>query len=220
MIGRGRIQVSLADARVFAADIVGRDPSTDLAVLKMSNPPADVPALEFDDSDALKVGEAVIALGNPLGLSNTVTLGIVSALERPVRSPRVGDASLPGGDVPLVTNAIQTDAAVNPGNSGGALVDAAGQLIGINSATATLGVDNGGPSGSIGLGFAIPSNEARWVAQAHRHRKGRTFLPGVSLENVIVRVNGSAAKPPGSAPSYPVLQQPRPAFVAARRSSL
>jgi putative serine protease PepD len=128
-----------------------------------------------------------MALGNPLGLSHTVTLGIVSALDRPVTTQNRGTTV---GGTPVVTNAIQTDAAVNPGNSGGALVDGHGRLVGINSAIATLGATNGA-SGSIGLGFAIPSNQARWVAQEliDEGRVQHAYL-GVSLENAVVAIDG------------------------------
>lgn len=136
------------------AIIVGRDPLTDLAVLKVDVQNATV--AQIGDSNSLAVGDPVIAIGSPLGLAGTVTTGIVSAKDRPVR--------LQGGgsDTDAVIDAIQTDAAVNPGNSGGALVDASGAVVGINSAIRTLGGDS---SGSIGLGFAIPIDTARSVAE-------------------------------------------------------
>ena len=140
--------------------MVGRDPKTDLAVLKVEKPGLRVAAL--GDSDELAVGDPVIAVGSPLGLAGTVTSGIVSALNRPVRLGGQGGSS--GSDTNAVINAIQTDAPINPGNSGGALVDGAGALVGINSAIATLSSGQG-QSGSIGLGFAIPINEARDIAQ-------------------------------------------------------
>src|SRR4051794_15782098 len=117
----GQIQVALTDARVFDARLVGADPVTDLAVVQMQGAPKDLAALRFGDSEALHVGQPVMALGNPLGLSHTVTLGIVSALDRPVITQ--SESPDQQGGSPVVTNAIQTDAAVNPGNSGGALVD-------------------------------------------------------------------------------------------------
>ena len=169
---------------------MGADPATDLAVVRIQGAPDDLTALEFGDSEAVEVGQPVMALGNPLGLSNTVTVGIVSALDRPVTTQSAGvTPSDPA--TPVVTNAIQTDAAVNPGNSGGALVDAAGQLVGINSSIATLGASEGGHGGSIGLGFAIPSNQAQWVAEqliatgAVEH----AYL-GVSPESAVVSVDG------------------------------
>jgi len=136
------------------AVIVGRDPLTDLAVIKVDVTGATV--AQIGDSSALAVGDPVIAIGSPLGLAGTVTTGIVSAKNRPVR--------LQGGgsDTDAVIDAIQTDAAVNPGNSGGPLVDASGAVVGINSAIRTLG---GNESGSIGLGFAIPIATAKDVAE-------------------------------------------------------
>lgn len=134
--------------------IVGRDPETDLAVVKVAITGATVARL--GDSNKLAVGDPVIAIGSPLGLAGTVTTGIVSAKDRPVR--------LQGGesDTNAVIDALQTDAAVNPGNSGGPLVDATGAVVGINTAIRTLGGDT---SGSIGLGFAIPINAAGTIAQ-------------------------------------------------------
>ena len=186
----GEIQVALSDARVFEAELVGADPTTDLAVVQLQSTPDDLTALEFGDSDALEVGQPVMALGNPLGLYHTVTVGIISALDRPVTSENAG-GSPSAADDPVVTNAIQTDAAVNPGNSGGALIDAAGQLVGINSSIATLGTTPGGQGGSIGLGFAIPSNEARWVAEQliETGAVDHAYL-GVGLDDVVVSVDG------------------------------
>jgi len=134
--------------------IVGRDPESDLAVVKAGVTGSTV--AQLGDSSKLRVGDSVIAIGSPLGLAGTVTTGIISAKDRPVR--------LSGGesDTNAVIDAVQTDAAINPGNSGGALVDATGAVVGINSAIRTLG---GEASGSIGLGFAIPINYARQVAE-------------------------------------------------------
>jgi S1-C subfamily serine protease len=136
------------------AKIVGRDPKTDLAVIKVqvNNPTV----LQFGNSENLQVGDAVIAVGSPLGLSNTFTEGIVSALHR----PRLVAGN--GGDPPVAYDAIQTDAAINHGNSGGPLVDATGALVGINSFIVAPSEDGG----SIGLGFAIPANDARKITQA------------------------------------------------------
>jgi S1-C subfamily serine protease len=134
--------------------IVGRDPESDLAVIKANISGATV--AQLGDSAKVLVGDPVIAIGSPLGLAGTVTTGIVSALDRPVR--------LSGGDsdTNAVIDALQTDASINPGNSGGALVDSTGAVIGINSAIRTLGGDT---SGSIGLGFSIPIDYAKTVAQ-------------------------------------------------------
>jgi len=160
--GQGaRISVTLSDGRSFDATVAGTDPSTDLAVLTLKNPPDTLQPIALGNSDALKVGDPVMAVGNPLGLAGTVTTGIVSALDRPVTTS--GDENSSQSD-PVVTNAIQTSAAINPGNSGGALVNAGGQLVGINSSIATLGASQGSQSGSIGIGFAIPVNEAKSIA--------------------------------------------------------
>jgi len=143
-------------ARVPAA-IVGRDPVTDLAVLKVNA--TGLVVLQPGTAAKLAPGDAVIAIGSPLGLAGTVTSGIVSALHRPVT------AQGENGGPTVVYDAIQTDAAINPGNSGGALVDASGALVGINSAIQTFGSSDTGGGGSIGLGFAIPIDQARKIAQ-------------------------------------------------------
>ena len=154
--GGGTINVTLADGRTVPATVVGFDATDDLAVLKASV--TGLTAAVFADSDQLRVGQAVLAVGAPLGLSNTVTEGIVSTLHRPVAT---GEA---GASAQSVIDAVQTDAAINPGNSGGALVDLAGRVVGINSAIASTGSTTSGQSGNIGVGFAIPSNDAAKVA--------------------------------------------------------
>jgi serine protease Do len=141
------IKVILADRREFEAKVLRADERTDLAVLKIEAPGGRLPALEFADSDDIEVGDLVLAIGNPFGVGQTVTLGIVSALAR----TQVGIADY--------RFFIQTDAAINPGNSGGALIGADGRLIGIN--TAIYNREGGG--GSLGIGFAIPSNMVRSV---------------------------------------------------------
>lgn len=167
--GATEIKVTLNDGRTYGASVVGTDPSTDLAVISIKNPPSDLAPIAFGNSDALKVGDPVMAVGNPLGLAGTVTTGIVSALNRPVTTTNESQQQDPFGQQgqtePVVTNAIQTSAAINPGNSGGALVNGSGQLVGINSSIASLGSSVGGQSGSIGIGFAIPINEAKSIAQ-------------------------------------------------------
>jgi putative serine protease PepD len=154
--GGGSVHVTLNDGKTVPATIVGTDPSIDLAVLRITGV-SDLHAATFADSARLRVGQAVLAVGAPLGLANTVTQGIVSTLQRPVRT---GDSS----SSQAVFDAVQTDAAINPGNSGGALVDLAGRVVGINSAIATTGGSTTGQSGNIGVGFAIPSNVAVKVA--------------------------------------------------------
>lgn len=177
---RGAIDVVLHDGRVLAAEIVGLDATTDLAVLRLVDPPADLQAATLGDSDAVRVGQPVMAVGNPLGLAGTVTTGVVSAVDRPTVTR--------GAREPVVVNAIQLDAAVNPGNSGGPLFDAGGRVIGINSSIATL---SGGAAGSIGLGFAIPVNLAKHVAEqlVDSGRAQHAFL-GVTLADGTAEVDG------------------------------
>ncbi|MFB8227169.1 S1C family serine protease [Cellulosimicrobium sp. NPDC055967] len=152
------VQVTLSDGRLFEAKIVGLDPATDLAVVQLVDAPDDLQPATLGDSDDVSVGESVLAVGNPLGLANTATTGIVSAVDRPV------SASGEDGGTSVVTNAIQIDAAINPGNSGGPLFDAQGRVIGITSSIATLS-GGGTQSGSIGLGFAIPVNLAKSISE-------------------------------------------------------
>jgi putative serine protease PepD len=145
------IKVELLNGDQYTAKIVGQDSGYDLAVLQIQI--GNLPTIAVGDSSKVSVGDPVLAIGSPLGLASTVTSGIVSALNRPVST---GNA-----DSQSYVNAIQTDAAINPGNSGGALVDSQGRIIGVNSAIATL--SSGSASGSIGLGFSIPINEAKRV---------------------------------------------------------
>lgn len=190
----GALSVVLSDGRAYDATIVGTDPSTDLAVIAIQSPPGDLTPATFGDSSAVQVGDPVMALGNPLGLSDTVTTGIVSALDRPVTTSS-SQNQFGGGSEPVVTNAIQTDAAVNPGNSGGALVDGQGRVVGITSSIASLGSSMGGQAGSIGLGFAIPSNEATAVAEQliSTGTVEHAYL-GVSLSDGTVTVDGARRK--------------------------
>ncbi|MCU1592543.1 MAG: hypothetical protein JWP11_3799, partial [Frankiales bacterium] len=153
----GAVHITLNDGRTLAASIVGHDTTSDLAVVKVTGV-SGLKAAVFADSDALKVGQAVLAIGAPLGLSNTVTQGIVSTVHRPVAT---GES---GAGAQAVLDAVQTDAAINPGNSGGALVDLAGRVVGINSAIASTGSSGQSQAGNIGVGFAIPSNDAADVA--------------------------------------------------------
>ena len=158
----GQIQVTLADGRLYAARVVGHDKTTDLAVIRLDNPPEDLTVARFATSSTLQVGAPVMAIGAPLGLSNTVTTGIVSALNRPVEvsmdeDSASQDQAQASSDL-VITNAIQIDASINPGNSGGPLFDATGAVIGINSSIKSLATSSDGQAGSIGLGFAIPSD--------------------------------------------------------------
>jgi len=163
------IKVSLGEnKKEFAAKIIGTDPPTDVAVLKIDA--KDLPAITLADSSQLEIGDIVLAIGNPFGLSQTVTMGIVSAL---------GRNSLPGFDNQY-QDFIQTDAAINPGNSGGALVDAEGRLVGIN--TAIVPNSNGG---NQGIGFAVPINLARHVMERliSGGKVSRGFL-GIALQDI------------------------------------
>jgi len=196
-----KLSVTLNDKRTYDATIVGTDPSTDLAVIKLTNAPKDLKPIALGEAKVLKVGDQVMAVGNPLGLAGTVTTGIVSALNRPVTtSDQSGDptSQQSAGD-PVVTNAIQTSAAINPGNSGGALVNSSGQLIGINSAIASLGSSGGSSSqsGNIGIGFAIPVNEARSIAE-QLIASGKATHPYLGVASKEGVVADGAAKRAGS----------------------
>ncbi|GAA1277787.1 trypsin-like peptidase domain-containing protein [Sphaerisporangium rubeum] len=155
----GTIKVTFSSKKSTQGRIVGRDPSSDIAVVKPDTT-FGAPEIVLGNSDKVVVGDPVIAIGSPLGLTGTVTTGIISSLNRPVT------AGGEGGSESSFINAIQTDAAINPGNSGGPLVNGAGEVIGVNSAIATLGGSlGGGQSGSIGLGFSIPINHVRRIAE-------------------------------------------------------
>ncbi len=162
----GTIRATFNDGTSAAARIVGTDPASDLAVVKVAR--SGLRAATLGSSATLKVGDPVLAIGSPLGLSGTVTSGIVSALDRPVSTggSSGGGGAGTGAGTPAVLDAIQTDAAINPGNSGGPLVDLAGQVIGVNSAIASLGSNaaGSGQSGNIGVGFAIPVDQAKVIA--------------------------------------------------------
>ena len=200
--GNGSISVALNDGRTYSASIVGTDPSTDLAVIKLQGAPSDIVPMTLGDSDKVAVGDPVMAVGNPLGLSGTVTTGIVSALNRPVTTQASDQNQSPfgGGQTTadtVVTNAIQTSAAINPGNSGGALVNAKGELVGINSSIAQLGgggFGSSGQSGNIGIGFAIPVNEAKSIASQliQKGHADHAFL-GVSARDSVV-TDGAAKR--------------------------
>lgn len=169
--GTSAVQITTKDGRQFSAKVIGRDPPTDVAVLQVQNPTG-LKALSFGDSDALEVGDFVLAIGNPFGLGQTVTSGLVSALGRT------------GLGKQGYEDFIQTDAAINPGNSGGALVSLRGELVGINSAIISPA------GGNVGIGFAIPVNMARKVMEqiiaSGRVERGRI---GVSLKDIHPSVN-------------------------------
>jgi putative serine protease PepD len=154
----GQVEVLFANGTSAPATIVGRDTLTDLAVLKVDGQD-NLKPIAFGTSSSVHVGEPVIALGAPLGLSGSVTSGIVSALDRTVEVPAEGDKNA------LLVSAVQTDAAINPGNSGGALVSCSGELVGVPTAGATVPSESGeSPGGSIGLGFAIPVDAAKTIS--------------------------------------------------------
>jgi S1-C subfamily serine protease len=150
--GASKVEVTLGRKDVSSpipATVVGKDESTDIAVLKVNAPANELHPMPLGDSSQVSVGDPVVAIGNPFGLDRTVTAGIVSALQRQIQSPSNF----------TIDNVIQTDAAINPGNSGGPLIDASGRVIGINSQ-----IESGGSGGNVGIGFAVPINTARDVA--------------------------------------------------------
>jgi S1-C subfamily serine protease len=149
--GASKIQVKLGESdHEYTAEVVGTDPASDLALLKVSAPTSELTPLTLGDSSKMEVGDPVVAIGNPFGLDRTVTSGIVSALQRQIQAPNGFS----------IDNVIQTDAAINPGNSGGPLINAEGEVIGINSQIETGG---SGSDGNVGIGFAIPINTAKEV---------------------------------------------------------
>jgi putative serine protease PepD len=164
----GKLSVSFNDGSTARATIVGRDPLTDLAVIQAQGVRGLQPAT-IGNSDALSVGEQVIAVGSPFGLDSTVTTGVVSALNRPVTTQGEG-----ANDPTTIFPAIQTDAAINPGNSGGPLIDTQGNVVGIDSAIRTDTSSMSGQGGSIGLGFAIPINDAIPIVQQLRQHETPT----------------------------------------------
>jgi putative serine protease PepD len=148
--GADKIEVKIGESdHEYTAEVVGTDPASDLALLKVDAPTKELDALTLGDSAKMEVGDPVVAIGNPFGLDRTVTSGIVSALQRQIEAPNGFS----------IDNVIQTDAAINPGNSGGPLINSAGEVIGINSQIET----GGGNDGNVGIGFAIPINTAKEV---------------------------------------------------------
>lgn len=173
VVSGARTVTVLLNNHSYEATVVGTDPSTDLAVIKLVDPPSDLSVMSIGDNKTLVVGEPVMAIGNPLGLADTVTTGIVSALNRPVsttavteqqQQPGFGQMNSQTTSETVVTAAIQTNAAINPGNSGGALLNSKGELVGITSSIATLSSGQS-QSGNIGIGFAIGSDQVQYVAQ-------------------------------------------------------
>ncbi|MFF1506892.1 S1C family serine protease [Streptomyces sp. NPDC058326] len=189
----GTLSVTFPDGKAYDAEVVGRAEGYDVAVLKLTNAPKGLKPLPLGDSDKVAVGDSTIAIGAPFGLSNTVTTGIISAKNRPVAS---GDGS--GGSNSYMS-ALQTDASINPGNSGGPLLDASGAVIGINSAIQSTGSGFGqSQAGSIGLGFAIPVNQAKNVAQ-QLIRTGKPVYPVIGATvNMNERGEGATIASQGS----------------------
>jgi S1-C subfamily serine protease len=166
--GAERVEVKLGSSdRTYTAEVVGTDPATDVALLKVGAPADSLHPLSLGDSSKVEVGEPVVAIGNPFGLDRTVTSGIVSALQRQIQAPNGFS----------ISHVIQTDAAINPGNSGGPLIDSSGSVIGINSQIQTGGSGNG----NVGIGFAVPINTAREVVeQIEEHGEVKHAYLGIS----------------------------------------
>src|SRR5439155_18339775 len=160
--GATSIKVKVGDGQEQSARLVGKDTSTDIALLKVDTGGKKLTPLVFADSSGIQVGDATYAIGNPFGLDRTLTTGVVSALQRRIDAPNGFS----------IDNVIQTDAALNPGNSGGPLLDAAGHVIGVNSQIESNSSDSSGQAGSVGIGFAVPSNTVRQVVQS-LERSGR-----------------------------------------------
>jgi S1-C subfamily serine protease len=173
--GASKIQVKLGESdHEYTAEVVGTDPASDLALLKVSAPTKELDPLTLGDSSKMEVGDPVVAIGNPFGLDRTVTSGIVSALQRQIQAPNGFS----------IDNVIQTDAAINPGNSGGPLINASGEVIGINSQIETGG---SGSDGNVGIGFAIPINTAKEVIK-ELETKG-------SVEHAYLGIEGGTITP-------------------------
>lgn len=182
--GAQEIHVTLSNGQMYTAKVVGTDTTADLAILSLDQAPSDLKPVKFADSEKLAVGENVMAIGNPLGYENTATTGIVSALNRPVS---VMDES---NNNPIVTNAVQLDAAINPGNSGGPTFNAAGEVIGVNSSIASM-ASSKSEAGSIGIGFAIPSNLVKRIAdEIIKDGKAKHVSLGVTIQSSTAQADG------------------------------
>ena len=180
--GATRVTISFEDKRTVEAKVVGRDLSTDMALLKVDAEDLDLRPLPLGTSKSVQVGDPTIAIGNPFGLDRTLTTGVVSALQRRIEAPNGFG----------IDNVIQTDAAINPGNSGGPLLDAAGRVVGINSQIAT----GGGGQGNIGIGFAVPIDTAKRVIPQLKEdgRVERAYLgiTGADIDGALARLNLAA----------------------------
>ncbi|WP_226347071.1 S1C family serine protease [Agilicoccus flavus] len=208
--GQGaKIEVRIGAQKSYAATVVGTDPTTDLAVIRLTDPPQDLTPVTRASAGSVAVGDPVMALGNPLGLAGTATTGIVSALDRPVTtqvaSANENSAFAPdtNGSGEVVTAAIQTSAAINPGNSGGALVDASGRLVGINSSIAQLSAGQSPygsqqESGNIGIGFAIPVGEVSTiVGQLISSGSAKHATVGIGVADAEVASDGATVSGAG-----------------------
>jgi len=176
--GADSIEVSFSNQDTLSAKLVGSDPSTDLAVLRVETSSRSLRPLELGNSDSVRVGDPVIAIGNPFGLDRTATGGIVSALQRPITAPNGY----------TIDHVIQTDAAINKGNSGGPLLDSLGQVIGVNSQIST---GASGSTGNVGIGFAVPSNTIKSVAaqliDSGRVERAYIGIAGTTIEPDLAR---------------------------------
>ncbi|MCL7456615.1 trypsin-like peptidase domain-containing protein [Micromonospora echinofusca] len=200
----GKVVVTFADGKTAQAQIRGTDPKTDLAVVKADGV-SGLKAATFGDSDAMQVGDQVLALGSPLGLQGSVTAGILSARDRTIQAGSGEQRQEPNQGASSIAGLLQTDAPINPGNSGGALVNTRGEVIGINTAIATAGQ---GSSGNIGVGFAIPSNKAKDVA-GKLQRGEKVSHPSLGVSVTAAEGGGAlvAAVTPGSAAEKAGLQR-------------
>jgi S1-C subfamily serine protease len=185
--GASKVTVSFENDKTVEAKVVGRDPSDDLALLKVNPDGLTLDPLTLGDSKSVQVGDPVLALGNPFNLDRTLTQGIVSALQRQISAPNGFG----------IDNVIQTDAAINPGNSGGPLLDAAGRVIGINSQIATGNGNSSETGGSVGIGFAVPINTAKRVIpqlkESGKVQRAYLGVTGVTIDASLAKLNLKAA---------------------------
>ncbi|MET8481404.1 trypsin-like peptidase domain-containing protein, partial [Streptomyces clavifer] len=209
----GQLTATFSDGKKYDAEVVGRAQGYDVAVLKLKNPPNGLTPLPLGDSEKVAVGDSTIAIGAPFGLSNTVTTGIISAKNRPVAS---GDGS---SNKNSYMSALQTDASINPGNSGGPLLDAGGAVIGINSAIQSTSGGGAGQSqaGSIGLGFAIPVNQAKNVAE-QLIKTGEPVYPVIGATVTMEEKTGGAAISDQGASGTPAVTPDGPAAKAGLKA--
>jgi S1-C subfamily serine protease len=174
--GATKLSVSLGGEKAYPAELVGGDPDTDLAIIKINAPREDLTIIPFGNSDNLVVGQKVLAIGNPFGLDRTLTTGVISGLQRPIRARNNR----------LIEGAIQTDASINPGNSGGPLLNSHGQMIGINSQILSPA------GGSVGVGFAVPISIARRIVpqllQYGKVRRPKLGISGYNIENLRAQI--------------------------------